>query len=72
MSATNRIEVGFTGNQVISLKLDDKQLSELRKKLSSGGWHTIGTDEGEVEVDLAKVAFVKVAAGGHSVGFGSS
>jgi hypothetical protein len=72
MSEANRIEVGFIGNQVISLKLDDKQLSELRKKLSGGGWLTIETDEGEVEVDLAKVAFVKVAAGAHSVGFGSS
>jgi len=72
MSKANRIEVGFIGSQVISLKLDDKQLTELRKKLSGGGWLTVETEEGEVDVDLAKVAFVKVAAGSHSVGFSSS
>ncbi len=71
MSETNRIEVGFTGNQVISLKLDGESLSRLRKGLSDGGWMTVATEEGEVDIDLAKVAFLRVASGAHSVGFGS-
>jgi hypothetical protein len=69
-SPLNRIEVGFIGNQVITLKLEDKQLTELRKKLSSGGWLTVETEDGEVDIDLDKVAFLRVAAGDHSVGFG--
>lgn len=69
-SEINRIEVGFMGNQVITLRLDAKQLSGLRKQLSGGGWATVATEDGEVDIDLAKVAFVRVSAGAHSVGFG--
>lgn len=71
MIETNRIEVGFIGNQVISMKLDDEELTALRNGLSGGGWKTVSTDEGEVDIDLGKVAFLRVASGAHSVGFGS-
>jgi hypothetical protein len=71
MNETNRIEVGFIGNQVISLKLDDESLTGLRNGLSDGGWMTVATEEGEVDIDLAKVAFLRIASGAHSVGFGS-
>lgn len=71
-SEINRIEVGFMGNQVITLRLDDDQLSDLRKQLSEGGWATVKSEDGEVDIDLAKVAFVRVSGGSHSVGFGSS
>jgi hypothetical protein len=71
MSETNRIEVGFTGNQVISMKLGDDELTGLRERLKQGGWMTVITEEGEVDIDLAKVAFLRVASGDHSVGFGS-
>ena len=71
MAEIKRIEVGFVGQQVITLKLDERQLGELRKKLSDGGWQTVKTDEGEVDIDLGKVAFVRVAAGHGAVGFGS-
>lgn len=68
-AGSKRIEVGFIGNQVITLKLADKDLAAFRKKLSGGGWLTVTTDDGEVDVDLAKVAFVRVAADEPSVGF---
>lgn len=71
MTEIKRIEVGFVGQQVITLKLADKELSGLRKKLTDGGWITVTTDDGEVDVDLGKVAFVRVASGDHSVGFGN-
>lgn len=68
----SKVEVGFVGHQVITLKLDDKALKELRKKLADGGWHTVESEDDEVDLDLSKVAFVRVATGGHSVGFGHS
>jgi hypothetical protein len=71
MAEMKRIEVGFVGHQVITLKLDDKQLSDLRKGLKNGGWQTVVTDDGEVDIDLTKVAFVRVAAGHGAVGFSS-
>ena len=72
MADIKRIEVGFVGQQVITLKIDTDQLKALRDGLDDGGWQTVTTDEGEVDVDLGKVAFVRVAAGHGSVGFGSS
>jgi hypothetical protein len=72
MADTKRIEIGFIGQQVITLKVDSEQLEALRDGLDEGGWKTVTTDEGEVDVDLGKVAFVRVAAGHGSVGFGSS
>lgn len=66
----SRIEVGFIGNQVITLKLDDGQLESLRRQLASGGWLTVRTDDGEVDIDLDKVAFLRVATSGQGVGFG--
>ena len=71
MADTKRIEVGFVGQQVITLKVDADQLADLRKNLSDGGWRTVATDEGEVDIDFGKVAFLRVAAGHGSVGFSS-
>ena len=72
MADIKRIEVGFVGQQVITLKIDSGQLEKLRKGLSDGGWHSVTTDEGEVDIDLGKVAFVRIAAGHGSVGFSSA
>jgi hypothetical protein len=71
MPETNRIEVGFVGQQVITLKVSETDLERLRDGLADGGWQTVTTEDGEVDIDLGKVAFVRVAAGDHSVGFGS-
>ena len=71
MSELNKVEVGFVGQQVISLRLGDDELTELRKKLADGGWLTVSTEDGEVDVDLGKVAFLRVTSGSHSVGFGN-
>jgi len=72
MADVKRVEVGFVGQQVITLKLDSAQLDEFRKGLSDGGWQSVTTDEGEVDIDLSKVAFVRIAAGHGSVGFSSA
>lgn len=71
MAEKTRIEVGFIGHQVVSLKLSAKDLTGLRKQLPEGGWLTVDDEDGEVDIDLGKVAFVRVASGVHSVGFGS-
>ncbi len=70
MAELNRIEVGFVGEQVITLKLEDESLTELRKRLPSGGWLTVASEDGEIDLDLDKVVFLRVTAGGHSIGFG--
>jgi hypothetical protein len=67
-----RVEIGFEGGQVIALRIPQDGLDELRGALASGGWHRVETAEDVVDVDLGKVAFLRTAGHGQTVGFGSS
>jgi hypothetical protein len=71
MAAAQRVEVGFEGGQVISVRLKDGELQRLRSELGGGGagWHDLETEEGALAVDLRKVAFLRVDSGEHRVGF---
>jgi hypothetical protein len=70
MADAQRVDVGFLGGQVVSVRIGEKALKDLRGALErGGGWHDLQTEEGAVAVDLAKVAFVRVDSGEHRVGF---
>jgi hypothetical protein len=65
-----RVEIGFDGGQVLSTRLNQKQLDELRSALEKGeGWHDIKTEDGDLALDLDQVIFVRVAAPEHRIGF---
>ena len=65
-----RIEIGFDGGQVVSVRLGEGGLAGLREAVERGdGWHDLETDEGAFALDLGKVVFVRSAAGSHSIGF---
>jgi hypothetical protein len=70
MAEAQRVEIGFEGGQVISTRLSDQDLKDLRKQLDKGGWHDLHTEEGTIALYLGKVAFVRVESGEHRVGFG--
>ncbi len=70
MAEAQRVEIGFEGGQVISTRLSDEDLKDLRKQLDQGGWHDLHTEEGTIALYLGKVAFVRVESGEHRVGFG--
>jgi hypothetical protein len=70
MAEAQRVEIGFEGGQVISTRLSDDDLKDLRKQLDKGGWHDLHTEEGTIALYLGKVAFVRVDSGEHRVGFG--
>ena len=70
MAEAQRVEIGFEGGQVISTRLSDDDLKDLRKQLDKGGWHDLHTEEGTIALYLGKVAFVRVESGEHRVGFG--
>ena len=67
-----RVEIGFEGGQVIALRMAEGDLDKLRGALGSGGWQRVETAEDVVDVDLGKVAFVRTAGDGQTVGFGSA
>jgi hypothetical protein len=71
MTDAQRVEIGFEGGQVISVRLAEGDLKDLRKQLEKGGWHDLHTEDGVVAVYLGKVAFMRIESGAHRVGFGS-
>jgi hypothetical protein len=72
MADAQRVEIGLEGGQVISTRLSDEDLRDLRSRLEQGGWHDLHTEEGTIALYLGKVQFVRVESGEHRVGFGHS
>jgi hypothetical protein len=70
MAEAQRVEIGFEGGQVLSTRLSDEDLRDLRKRLEQGGWYDLHTEEGAIALYLGKVAFVRIESGEHRVGFG--
>jgi hypothetical protein len=69
--AAERVSIGFSGGQVVEVKLEDAKLRDLRKALDKAdGWADLDTEEGVVSVDLREVVFMRSAAAPHSIGFG--
>ena len=65
-----RVEIGFGLGQVLSVKLTESELTELRTKVESGsGWADLKTQEGTIALNLATVVFIRVNDDAHSIGF---
>ena len=69
MADAQKVEVGFEGGQVVSVRLTDDELKNFRKQLEKGGWHDLRTEDGILSVYLGKVAFLRIDSGDHRVGF---
>ena len=68
--ATLRVDIGFIGGQVLTVRLEEGSLKGLRKALDrDAGWHDLESEDGEVALDLAKIAYVRLDSGEHRVGF---
>ena len=70
MADAQRVEIGFEGGQVISVRLAEDDLKDLRKQLEKGGWHDLHTEDGTIALYLGKVQFLRIDSGDHRVGFG--
>jgi hypothetical protein len=71
MAEAQRVEIGFEGGQVISARLAEEDLREMRQQLEQGGWHDLHTEDGTIAIYLGKVAFLRIESGAHRVGFGT-
>ena len=70
---SRRVEIGFNGGQVATMRLDEDALSKLRKALESGdGWTEVSTQDAELALDTRQVVFVRVEGSGQSIGFSGS
>ncbi len=72
MADVQKVEIGFEGGQVVSVRLSAEELEDLRKQVEKGGWHDVKTEDGTLAVYLGKVAFLRIDAGEHRVGFSQS
>ncbi len=69
MADAQKVEIGFEGGQVVSVRLSQDSLEELRKQVEKGGWHDVTTEDGVLSVYLGKVAFLRIDSGANRVGF---
>lgn len=70
MADAQRVEIGFESGQVVSVRLTDDELKDLRKQVEKGGWHDVKTEDGVLAVYVGKVSFLRIDSGAHTVGFG--
>jgi hypothetical protein len=67
-----RAAIGFQGGQVLSLRISEDKLSDLRQVLAQGnggGWREVEATDGAVVLDLAQVVYLRVESDEHRVGF---
>ena len=63
-SERTKVDVGFGLGQVISVKLSESRLGDLRKAVEkNSGWYDLKTAEGSVALNVATVVFLRVADG---------
>jgi hypothetical protein len=70
MTSAERVSIGFSGGQVVEVRIDDGKLKDLRKALEKGdGWLDLEAEEGMVAIDLNEVVFVRSATTPQKIGF---
>jgi hypothetical protein len=70
MTSAERVSIGFSGGQVVEVRIDDGKLKDLRKALEKGdGWIDIEAEEGAVAIDLGQVVFIRSATTPQKIGF---
>jgi phosphosulfolactate synthase (CoM biosynthesis protein A) len=71
MTTVERVSIGFSGGQVVEVRLSEDGLKEFRKNLEKAeGWSDLETEDGTVSVDLRQVVFIRSAATHGRIGFG--
>lgn len=68
-----RVEIGFSGGQVLPLRMREEVYRSLGEEVRSGsqGWHEIEAEDSNVSVNLAQVVYVRVDTEHQRVGFGT-
>ncbi len=67
---TERVDIGFTGGQVLSVRVSAASLQALRGVLTSDDrWHEIEAEDSVVSVDLQKIVYVRLDIDKQRVGF---
>ena len=70
-NAVRRTALGFQGGQVLSLRLSEEALTNLREALKEGRerWKEVEASDGAVLIDLGQVVYLRVESDEHRIGF---
>ena len=66
-----RVDIGFSGGQVLSLRMPDAAYRSLSDEVRSGsqGWHQVEAEDSDVSVNLGQVVYVRLDTEQQRVGF---
>ncbi len=66
-----RVDIGFSGGQVLSLRIPDEAYRSLGEEVRSGsqGWHQLEAEDSDVSVNLGQVVYVRLDTEQQRVGF---
>ena len=70
--ALQRVTIGFTGSQVLGVRVEEAALDGLLEALASGDWHDLTVDDGTIRLNLSQVVYVRTNLDEHRVGFGAA
>lgn len=70
MAESRRVSIGFDGGQVLSARLSEEALRDLRTALDRGGWHDVAAEDGSALVYVPKIVYITTDSSEHRVGFG--
>ena len=71
MAQAIRVDIGFEGGQVLSIRLKPGAFDAVKKALAKGGggWHEVEAEDSLVSVDLARIVYIRQDSDDHKVGF---
>ena len=65
-----KVDIGFTGGQVLSLRLESAVFEALRKAIEGDNrFYDVNAGDSNVTLDLSQVAYLRVETEDHPVGF---
>ena len=65
-----RVDIGFTGGQVLALRLDRAAYDGLRKAIEGDQrFYDLDAGDSSVTLDLAQVVYLRIETEDHRVGF---
>jgi hypothetical protein len=65
-----RVDIGFTGGQVLAIKLERGVFDDLRKAVEGDTrFYDVDAGESTVTLDLSQVVYLRVETEDHRVGF---
>jgi hypothetical protein len=72
MAEVKRVDIGFSGGQVLALRVPSDSYGGLRDALADGKserWYDLRTEDSEVSLDLSQVVYVRLDTDEHRIGF---